>query len=67
MFASIVVKKTFQSLHRMHDPHMNGRYLSIAYTYDDERASVVPSRSFTSTSTVGGEVQIFDLLRLEGK
>ena len=67
MFASIVVKKTFQSLHRMHDPHMNGRYVSIVYSYDDERASAIPSRSMASSSTVGGEVQVFDLLRLEGK
>lgn len=67
MFASIAVKKTFQSQHVMHDPQMNGRYLSIAYSYDDERPSLAAGRSMTSSSAVGGEVQVFDLLRLEGK
>ena len=73
VLASLVVKKTFQSQHEMHCPQLNGRYISIAYSYDDgERASLAngscTGRSMASLSaTVGGEVQIFDLLRLEGK
>ena len=67
MFASILVKKTFQSQHAMHNPQMNGRYLSIAYSYDNKRPSLAVGRSMTTASMMGGEIQVFDLLRLEGK
>ena len=66
-FASILVKKTFQSQHLMHNPQMNGRYLSIAYSYDNERLLSAAVRSMASSANVGGEIQVFDLLRLEGK
>mmetsp|Transcript_32400 Transcript_32400/g.95484 ORF Transcript_32400/g.95484 Transcript_32400/m.95484 type:complete len:293 (+) Transcript_32400:932-1810(+) len=67
MFASLVVKKTFQSQHTMHSPQLNGRYLSIGYSYDGERAALGAGRFASSYFTVGGEMQVFDLLRLEGK
>jgi hypothetical protein len=74
VLAKLVVKKTFQSQHTMHSPQLRGRFVSVGYSYDDDKRAALGSggtgrfaSSPSSTTVVGGEVQVFDLLRLEGK
>ena len=81
VLAKLLVKKTFQSQHMMHSPQLSGRFASVGYSYDDgdKRAAALgsggrfassPRQSPTYRSrsiVVRGEVQVFDLLRLEGK